>query len=143
MLGVAEFCFYIYAAVRLFFFLPAIVVAENRIGLGRSWSLGGGNFWRIVVIFLLIVIPVGFVANIIMQMTVLPIIMGEVAKFHFEAAKTDHEQFAQVGRLLHVIWHALPIIILISLLQRIAILGLMSGAIGKAYNALTKPDAAL
>jgi len=142
VLGIAEFCFYIYAAVRLFFFLPAVVVAENRIGLGRSWSLGGGNFWRIVVIFLLIVIPVAFVANIVMQMTVLPIIMGEVVKLHLEAAKTDHEQFAQIGHLLHVILHALPIIILISLVQRIAILGLVSGAIGKAYNALTKPDAA-
>ena len=141
VLGVVEFLFYIYAAVRLTFFIPAVVVAENRIGLGRSWSLGGGNFWRIVVIFLLIAIPVGFVGNIIMQMTVLPIIMGEVVKLHLEAAKTDHEQFAQVGRLLHVILHALPIIILISLLQRIAILGLASGAIGKAYNAVTKPDA--
>ena len=141
VLGIVEFCFYVYAAVRLFFFIPAVVVAENRIGLGRSWSLGGGNFWRIVVIFLLITIPVGFVANIIMQMTVMPVMMAEVMKLHLETAKTDQETMAQIGRIMQVLFHVLPIMIVISLLEQIAIQGLLSGAIGKAYIALTKPDA--
>jgi hypothetical protein len=141
VLGVIVFLFYIYAAVRLFFFFPAVVVAENRIGLGRSWSLGGGNFWRIVIVILLTAIPVAFVAQIITQMTVVPIVMAQVVKLHAEAMNTPHEQLAQIGRFLHALLPALPIMLAIVLIERIALLGLTSGAIGKAYNAVTKPDA--
>ncbi len=47
ILGIIASFWAIYAAVRLFFFLPAVVVAEEQIGLVRAWELGGGNFWRI------------------------------------------------------------------------------------------------
>ena len=48
--GIVAVLWYIYAAVRLVFFLPAVVVAEEQIGLGRSWALGRGNFWRIIIV---------------------------------------------------------------------------------------------
>ena len=47
----------IYAIVRVQFFLPAVVVAESHIGIRRSWHLGRGNFWRIVGIMLLAILP--------------------------------------------------------------------------------------
>jgi hypothetical protein len=38
----------IYGAARLFFFLSAVVIAEEQTGLTRSWALGRKNFWRIL-----------------------------------------------------------------------------------------------
>lgn len=48
---------FILASVRLSFLVAPVVVAENRISLGRSWELTRGNFWRIVAIVLSVLIP--------------------------------------------------------------------------------------
>ena len=52
------FAAYIYSLVRATFFLNPVVVAEGRISLKRSWALARGNFWRIVVIMLAVLVPV-------------------------------------------------------------------------------------
>src|SRR5262249_3221314 len=58
VLGALALAFlFIYAVVRLVFLLAAVVVAEERIGLGRAWSLGGGNFWRSVVSLIAVLLP--------------------------------------------------------------------------------------
>ncbi len=135
VLGVVVAFFLIYAGVRLFFFLPAVVVAENRIGLGRSWSLGGGNFWRIFFVWLLIVVPVGFVAGIALQMTILPVVF-------MEAMKLPHEpEPKEVIAFLQGLLPLLPVIFTILILWGIAVRGLVMGAIGSAYNAVTAEPA--
>jgi hypothetical protein len=48
---------FIYGGVRLTFLLTPVVVAESRIGLGRSWKLGAGNFWRMFIVVLVIFLP--------------------------------------------------------------------------------------
>jgi hypothetical protein len=48
----------IYVAVRMSFVLTPVVVAERRISLGRGWSLTKGNFWRIVIIVMAILVPI-------------------------------------------------------------------------------------
>ena len=59
VLGLLALTFlFLYAAVRLLFLLPAVVVAEERIGLGRAWYLGGGNFWRALVVLISVLLPV-------------------------------------------------------------------------------------
>jgi hypothetical protein len=134
VLGVSEFCFLVYFLFRLGFFIPAVVVAENRIGFGRSWQLGGGNFWRIFVIYLLIVIPVAFVVNIISQMTIMPVMMGEFIKIqHAPTAADMQAMFKMVASIL-------PVIGAINVVQQIAIMGLTAGAIGTAYNAVTAEE---
>jgi hypothetical protein len=69
-----------YALVRVQFFLPVIVVAENHISLARSWALGRENFWRILGITLIMVLPLGFasstITNSFMQMYMTPIVPG-------------------------------------------------------------------
>jgi hypothetical protein len=47
----------IFLAVRLTFFIPPVVVAERKIDLARVWQLSHGNFWRIFLIGLALVIP--------------------------------------------------------------------------------------
>jgi hypothetical protein len=67
-----------YFLARLSFFLPPVVVAEKRIGLGRAWELSGGNFWRIVAIALLIGIPVVIAECIVMGIMMVPAIVSAV-----------------------------------------------------------------
>lgn len=59
---IAGICWFVYFIVRLTFLLPAVVAAEGGIGLGRAWTLGGGNFWRIFVVWIAIFLPalIGF-----------------------------------------------------------------------------------
>lgn len=49
---------YIYAMTRLTFLLAPVVIAEEKIGLKRSWQIGRGNFWRMFLILMSLVIPV-------------------------------------------------------------------------------------
>ena len=122
----------IYAVVRLQFFLPAVVVAENQIGLRRSWHLGRGNFWRIVGIVIVIVLPIGIVhsilTNLLLQtsMTVNPATMmtPEQVRAYFAAT------MSAAGR----VW---PLLVLIELLYMVIVTGLGAGAIANAYNSVT------
>ena len=131
VVGVVEALFYFYAIFRLFFFLPAVVVAEKRIGLGRAWSLGGGNFWRIFLTVLLVVFPVAFVAGVVVQMTVMPAFIAEALKL------PNNPQPEQVFAMLRTVLSVMPTIIAIVIVQRIVTMGLMAGAMGTAYNAVT------
>ena len=130
VLAIAAMCFPIYATVRLFFFLPAVVVAEHRMGFGRAWELGGGNFWRIFVVMLLIVIPVAIVGGMISNMTIMPILASEFMRLADKPTAPDLSAF------FHALPPLIPVFLAIGLLQRIANMGLMAGAIGSAYNAL-------
>jgi hypothetical protein len=47
----------IFLAARLTFFIPPVVVAERKIDLARVWQLSHGNFWRIFLIALALVVP--------------------------------------------------------------------------------------
>lgn len=135
--GIALFCFAIYAFVRTYFFLPAIVVAENRIGLGRSWTLGGGNFWRIVGIGLIVSLPITFagqiVAQTIMQATVMPQILQ-----HAGGPQTPQQIPALFHALFPVFLRVLPYLAGIQIVQMILLLGVDGGAVASAYKAVTQ-----
>lgn len=128
LLLVLAYCF-----ARLLFFLPAVVIAEERIGLGRSWSLGRGNFWRMVIVWLLIAIPVWFVAGIVVQGTILPIILSEASRLPRHPTRED------VDPLIRAVVHAVPIVVPVMIAAGIAIRAFMAGAIGTAYKAVTAP----
>jgi hypothetical protein len=48
----------LFFVLRFGFLLPAVAVAESGPVLPRSWILSGGNFWRILGIFIAVVLPV-------------------------------------------------------------------------------------
>ncbi len=56
----------IFLAVRLTFFIPPVVVAEKKIDLARVWQLSHGNFWRIFLVMLAIVVPLGAIVVAVM-----------------------------------------------------------------------------
>jgi hypothetical protein len=119
----------IYMVVRLTFFLPAVVVAEERIGLGRSWELGGGNFWRIVIVFLAVFLPVAIGLSIVFSALLGPMF----AMPHWHDGQDVHELMRQIIRDVLVIS---PLAIVLSLVRRIIYLGLGNGMIANAYLAV-------
>lgn len=56
-LAIAVSCALIYIATRLSFLLAPVAVAEQRITLIRGWELTRGNFWRIFLIVLSVLLP--------------------------------------------------------------------------------------
>ncbi len=51
--------------LRFGFLLPSVAVAESGPVLPRSWILSGGNFWRILGVFLAVVLPVRLVMIVV------------------------------------------------------------------------------
>lgn len=149
LLAGASFIWGIYAAVRVQFFLPAIVVAENHIGIRRSWNLGRGNFWRILGILLLVTLPAYFALSTIissmMQMALgaqlLPMSGWPPDPAHpaMTAEELQH-YFTTLLGALRSIW---PYMAVVELLYVIVVTGLTAGAIANAYNLVTGgPDIA-
>lgn len=55
---IAIWCGFFYCMVRLpFLLLPVVAAEEEAFALVRSWTLGKGNFWRIFLILLAIMLP--------------------------------------------------------------------------------------
>lgn len=61
----AYLCATIFIALRLLFLLGPVSVTEQRMGLRRSWQLSAGNFWRLFLVTLAIVIPVAILNQIV------------------------------------------------------------------------------
>lgn len=130
LLVIAAVCFAIYATVRLYFFLPAVVVAEHRIGFAHSWRLGRGNFWRIVLISLLIVFAVSIVGGMISNIIMAPIMTGNLMQMQ------DKPTPAEIAAFLRSLVSLIPVFVGMTVIQQVAMMALMAGAQGSAYNAL-------
>lgn len=117
-----------YTAIRLYFFLPATVVSEQQISPMRAWELSHGNFWRIVAVGVLIYLPVAAVLGIVFSAVVLPFVLP--AALQISEMPTPEQIEAIVGSL----WRVLPAIAVVALLAKIALVGLVTGAMGSAYN---------
>ena len=57
-LAMALFLYLLVSAIRMGFFLPATITAENRGGVRRSHELTRGNFFRIVTVLIAVAVPV-------------------------------------------------------------------------------------
>jgi hypothetical protein len=135
LLGIAAWVWAIYAIVRVQFFLPAVVVAENHISLGRSWALGRGNFWRIVGVVLVMTIPVGMAMQILEQ-TILQTALG-TGTFYLPPNPTPEQtqQFlSSIFGALKMLW---PYLAVLQLVYAILVTGLIAGAVANAYNLVT------
>lgn len=124
---------YFYSALRLSFFIPAVVVAENHIGLRRSWHLGRGNFWRIVGILLIVSLPVQMAASTITS-TIMQVAMMPSLAFPQAPGADPQKVFADLLEL----WRRIgPYVVVVQILYFALLSGLTSGAIAAAYLAVT------
>jgi hypothetical protein len=140
---VASFCWFFYLAVRLTFFIPPAVVAEGGLGIERSWALGSGNFWRIVVIFLGCVVAPMIVVSIVSNAIVWPAMV--MTMLHLQQATDAHETLPPeqvVALLVAAFGQILPIWIGIQLVTFPVVMGLSNAMSAFAYKHLTAPEAA-
>jgi len=141
ILGIVASCWIIYVAVRLFFFLPAVVVAEGQIGLIRAWELGGGNFWRIFAVCFVVFVPVAIGFGILENVLIGPFLPYD-AMMHFHLGMSPREfgefYLAMGKSLLHILRAALPLVVAFGLIRSIVFLGLGNGAVAKGYLGVTK-----
>jgi hypothetical protein len=135
LLSIAAGIWAIYALVRVQFFIPAVVVAENHIGITRSWNLGGGNFWRIVGISLIVTLPAAMASSTITS-SMLQIAMGS-QPLVFTPNMSPDESKRVLMQLLDVFRSIGPYYAAVQLLYFIVVAGLQAGAIANAYSLVT------
>jgi hypothetical protein len=126
----------VYMALRLVFFLPAVVVAEERIGLARAWALGGGNVWRILGLVLAVLLPAAIVAG-----TLSRALTGGTMAPHFaeivRLAASPADALTAVMARLRAVW---PVLLALNVVYATVVTGLGYGAMANAYKAVTAPE---
>ncbi len=139
---IAVFCFLFLALVRLSFLLAPIAVAEGKRTLQRGWELTRGNFWRIFLIALSLVIPF-----LILEFAYLYIVVGPdlFPPLHASQEMLAQWQEHQKAAMLLLVertqtyWYVFyPIGLAVS----VVLYGLFAGASAFAYRALVPGDVA-
>lgn len=121
----------VYIALRLTFFLPAVVVAEKSLGLERAWILGRHNFWRILLVVIAVVLPTVIVFHLLSWMVAgpLPSLHGLGAREGLRALlRAGAMQFGPRGYLM----------LALEIVERVLLVGLINGAIASAYLAVRR-----
>ena len=131
VLVVAAIVWAIYVMLRMFFFLPAVVVAENKVGVGRSWSLGKGNALRMFVVLIAVTLPVVIIGEIAIYATMLSTLIS------IGLQQPDMNSPAAAIAMLQSMLPLIPVVLVIVFLMMVSITGLTLGAVGKAYKAVT------
>ncbi|HWE07350.1 MAG TPA: hypothetical protein VG274_11615 [Rhizomicrobium sp.] len=120
-------CFLIYIATRLLFFLPAVVTAEESIGIERAWILGRGNFWRIFLVWLAVIVPVAIAFWIVSRAVLGPFVPWPHA--HMGTREMIRMFVTQSSAFA-------PLVLVVEFVERVVILGVANGAVANAYLAV-------
>jgi hypothetical protein len=135
-------CAVTYIATRLSFLLAPVCVAEQRITLIRGWELTRGNFWRIFVVMLGVLIPILIVELVYIYAVyggnLLPP-MGQAATPEAMAQFQQHQQQLMIAaseRTQHYWYLTYPL----GLLFAVVMYGLFAGISAFAYQELAASD---
>ncbi|HWF64719.1 MAG TPA: hypothetical protein VN685_08920, partial [Rhizomicrobium sp.] len=121
----------IFFGLRFGFLLPGVAVEETGPVLPRSWILSNGNFWRMLGVFLAVVLPVRFL-----------MVAVEVALEGPGILKPQvMTSTAMVAVQLHAENQNMPVTAGILFLIAPLLLGLTLGASAHAFQALKNPSA--
>lgn len=141
--AVVLWCGYFYSLVRLTFLLTPVVAAEEQgFALGRGWTLGRGNFWRMFAVLLATVGPF-----IILELAFVFGFMFRGVPFpppHASAAQTTAYQAAINAHMLEMtnaMYHNWYITFPLAIAIMVVFYGLATGAQCFAYRALTEDEA--
>lgn len=121
----------IFFSLRFGFLLPAVAVEENGPVLPRSWILSNGNFWRILAIFLAVVLPVRLLMMVVELAIEGPSILGSGLM----------TSTAMVAVQMHMENQNMPVTAGILFLIAPLALGLSLGASAHAFQALKNKTA--
>lgn len=134
------YCAFIYGLVRQTFLLTPVVIAEEKIGLRRAWGLGRGNFWRMFVIVLAMLIPLFIVEGIFLFGFVWhgfpPVPQPGATPEQIEALNAQNA--ANIIRLMKYWYVTYPVFLVVS----IVFYGYFCGAQSFAYRFLVPEETA-
>ena len=75
IVGLAVFVGAFYVLARSLFLLVPVSIAENIVGIGRSWQLAHGNVLRIFATLLLTLLPLALIELVVVAALAVPVIM--------------------------------------------------------------------
>ncbi|MFO1247382.1 MAG: hypothetical protein U1E93_03975 [Alphaproteobacteria bacterium] len=130
-------CVIVFTATRFLFLLGPVTVSRQGLGLARSWELSNRNFWRMFLVTLSILIPVG-IANRALSYALVglpPTLPANLSKAARDAAEMAW-QITQMNKMTELWYIFLPIAGLLMLFQ----LGAGCAAQAFAYQKLTEDD---
>jgi len=133
-------CAITYIATRLSFLLAPVCIAEQRITLVRGWELARGNFWRIFLVLLAVLIPLFTVECVYIYVLYGDSFFPPLSSFSDPQAMAQFQQHQQQvtiaasERLQHYWYFTYSIGLLFVLL----IYGLFAGLSAFAYKALAE-----
>jgi hypothetical protein len=132
----------IFIMTRLSFFVGPIAVVEERISLGRSWQLTRGNFWRILVVMLAVLVPL-MAAYIALFHFVYrhdffpPLHQGTTLKDIQDWGRGVRQAGAAMVASRLALWY---VYYPVSLLIAVVVYGLLVGSAAFSYRALAPTD---
>ena len=127
--ALAGLCAAVWVTLRLVFFVPPVVVAEERIDLPRAWMLSRQNFWRILAIVLAATVPFLLIQGVVFLILLGPGFVAPLPTNTAAAAITLTQRLALFDRHM-------PTVIGFALVLAPFNLGLTLGASAFAYRAL-------
>ncbi len=134
--GVEFVCLYV--IVRLSYLLVPATVAEKRIVITRSWELTKGNFWRIILISIVMWVPLVLLESVFFAFAVGPVFFDIATAAHSGRAALA----AEIAKLLKNYIYYMPYIWGVGLLISPIYYGLTSAAPAFSYRALLPAPAA-
>lgn len=132
LVGLLIFFAMIYFFTRLTYLIVPVTVAEGRFGIGRSWELTKGNFWRIFIVALATIIPLFVLEMIFVGVAFGPALMS----FAMEAQKHPDAANANFAAMMQGMSSYAIYAYVIGLLIGPVIYGLTLGQAAFAYREL-------
>ncbi|HEY0281900.1 MAG TPA: hypothetical protein VGC27_04675 [Rhizomicrobium sp.] len=129
-------CVLIYLMVRLGFLMVPASVTEGRFGIERSWQLSKGNFWRILAVMVMTLLPVILVAGVID----LAILGPDFLNPHLELARDPAAQMRRAAEQMRQMSVHLPLMMGVGFLLAPFTYGMIFAPAAFAYRALTAKD---
>lgn len=136
----AVLCALFYVAIRLSFFIAPVAIAEKRVSLIRAWQLGGGNFWRIFLISLSIIIPLLILEGILLfsvwGTSLIPPMHAtpdQIAEFTRHQRDLSRDMMMKTRQFWYVVYP-------LGLVFGVIFYGLVAGASAFAYRALVPAE---
>jgi hypothetical protein len=146
VLIIALVCLALLTIVRMSFLLvPSIVAEPGKGGLARSYHLTRGNFWRIVVVFIVLVLPVAMVTSAIQGAIIGSSAFDLMAQMTPTADPAQQMQNLQtmLTQYMTALRDAFLPLAIVGFFSSVVLSGLTYGGAAYAYRALAgTPDAA-
>jgi hypothetical protein len=131
----AGVCLLFFVALRFGFLLAPVVVAEETMNLGRSWTLTHGNFWRIFAVVLAAALPF-----LVVQFAAMLWVAGPDV---FAPFPTGADFAAALQQRMQILDRHMPVLLGLTVFLAPFSLGINLGAQAFAYRALVPPRAGM